>query len=107
MIRCDHGSAVPGAYVYYTEWPTAADARRWQADIASGGPGLDDTATGVDGAGTPPGPRHTGRAADGTVYTTVAYADRPYSDDMVTRSPDDSRRLVPAMRLLAAARIPA
>ncbi|MHC1563671.1 serine/threonine-protein kinase [Actinomycetospora sp. C-140] len=107
VIRCDHGAVVPGAYVYYTQWPTTADARRWQADQASGGPSLDGLASWDDGTGAVQGPRHTRAATDGSVYTTAAYADRPYSFDAIARSLDDAHRLLPSMHLLPAARVPA
>ena len=106
VIRCDYGAAVPGGYVYYTEWPTVADARRWQADQASRGPNLGGTTQWVDGAGTAQGPIHTHTSPDGPVYATAAYAERPYSFDIVTRSPEEADRMFPAMRLLPAAQVP-
>ena len=107
VIRCDYGAAVPGGYVYYTEWPTAADAGRWQADQASRGPALDGVTQWHDGAGAPQGPLHTHASPDGTVYATAAYAERPYSFDVVTRSLEGVHRMLPAMRLLPAAQVPA
>ena len=107
VIRCDYGAAVPGGYVYYTEWPTAADAGRWQADQASRGPALDGVTQWHDGAGAPQGPLHTHASPDGTVYATAAYAERPYSFDVVTRTLEGSHRMFPAMRLLPAAQVPA
>ncbi|WP_433029446.1 hypothetical protein [Actinomycetospora sp. CA-053990] len=107
VIRCDYGAAVPGGYVYYTEWPTAADARRWQADQASRGPALDGVTQWHDGAGAPQGPLHTHASPDGAVYATAAYAERPYSFDVVTRSLEGVHRMLPAMRLLPAAQVPA
>ncbi|GAA4750305.1 serine/threonine-protein kinase [Actinomycetospora chibensis] len=107
VIRCDYGAAVPGGYVYYTEWPSAADARRWQADQASRGPALDGVTQWHDGPGAPQGPLHTHASPDGTVYATAAYAERPFSFDIVTRTPEASQRMFPAMRLLPAAQVPA
>ena len=107
VVRCDYGAAVPGGYVYYTQWPTAADAGRWQADQASRGPALDGVTQWHDGAGAPQGPVHTHASPDGTVYATAAYAERPYSFDVVTRSLDGAHRMLPAMRLLPAAQVPA
>ncbi|MDD7917558.1 serine/threonine-protein kinase [Actinomycetospora callitridis] len=107
VIRCDYGAAVPGGYVYYTEWPTTTDARRWQADQASRGPALDGVSQWHDGAGAPQGPVHTHASPDGTVYATAAYAERPYSFDVVTRSLEGAHRMLPAMRLLPAAQVPA
>jgi hypothetical protein len=107
VIRCDYGAAVPGGYVYYTEWPTAADAGRWQADQSSRGPALDGLTQWHDGAGAPQGPVHTHASPDGTVYATAAYAERPYSFDVVTRTLEGAHRMLPAMRLLPAAQVPA
>ncbi|WP_345425305.1 hypothetical protein [Actinomycetospora chlora] len=107
VIGCDHGATVPGASVYYTQWPTAADAGRWQADQAAGGPGLAGPFSWTDAAGETQGPVHTRAAPDGTIYTTAAYAERPYAVDLVTRSAEDARRLLPALQLLPAAQVPA
>ena len=106
VIRCDHGGAVPGGWVYYTQWPTAADARQWQADQVRWGPSLDGRAR-WDAAGQDQGPWHTRSGTDGTVYATAAYADRPYTFDVVTRSSQDTARVFLAMRLLPAAAVPA
>lgn len=107
VVRCDYGGAVPGGYVYYTEWPTAADARRWQEDQASRGPALDGVTQWHDGTGASQGPLHTHASPDSTVYGTAAYAERPYSFDVVTRTLEGAHRLLPAMRLLPAAQVPA
>ncbi|PVZ04286.1 hypothetical protein C8D89_11874 [Actinomycetospora cinnamomea] len=101
VIRCDHGAAVPGGWVYYTQWPSAADARHWQADRVRWGPSVDGR-TQWDVGGEEQGAWHTQAEADGTVYATAAYADRPYGDEVVTRSPQDTARVFVAMRLLPA-----
>ena len=103
------GYAYYGAYydAYYTEWPTAADARQWPDDQAGGGPSLDGITQWADGGAGPQGPLHTRAAGNGTVYAMSAYADRPYSFDVIARSLDDSRRMVCVMRLLPAVQIPA
>jgi hypothetical protein len=107
VVRCDHGAAVPGGYVYYAQWPTAADARQWEVDQTSWGPSLDGLTRWVDGAGRPQGPVHTRSTGDGTVYATAAYSSRPYGFDVVCRSLDDAHRMFPAMHLLPASRVPA
>jgi hypothetical protein len=106
VIRCDHGATVPGGGVYYTQWPTAADARQWQADQVASGPSLDGRAR-WEAAGADQGPWHARSGADGTVYATAAYADRPYGFDVVTRSAQDAPLVFGAMRLLPATAPPA
>jgi hypothetical protein len=106
VIRCDHGATVPGGGVYYTQWPTAADARQWQADQVASGPSLDGRAR-WEAAGGDQGPWHARPGVDGTVYATAAYADRPYGFDVVTRSAQDISVVFGAMRLLPAATLPA
>lgn len=106
VIRCDHGAVVPGGGVYYTQWPTAADARQWQADQVASGPSLDGRAR-WEVAGGAQGPWHARAGADGTVYATAAYADRPYGFDVVTRSAQDTPHVFGAMRLLPTPALPA
>ncbi|WP_433783257.1 hypothetical protein ACQPX6_24870 [Actinomycetospora sp. CA-101289] len=106
VLRCDHGAMVPGGGVYYTQWPTAADARQWQADQVAWGPSLDGRASWA-AAGADQGPWHARAGADGTVYATAAYADRPYGFDVVTRSAQDTPLVFGAMRLLPTAALPA
>jgi hypothetical protein len=106
VIRCDHGATVPGGGVYYTQWPTAADARQWQADQVASGPSLDGRAR-WEAAGGDQGPWHTRAGDGGTVYATAAYADRPYGFDVVTRSVQDAPLVFGVMRLAPAAALPA
>jgi hypothetical protein len=72
VVRCDDGAVVPGAFVYYTEWPTAADARRWHDDQVHGGPSLDGNTRWDDAGGHRQGPLHTRMAGHGGVYATAA-----------------------------------
>jgi hypothetical protein len=106
VVLCDYGAAVPGGFVYYTEWSTAADARQWHDDQRTGGPALDGMTVWGHGPDQREGPLHRRTAPDGTVYATAAYADRPYTFDIVTRSLDDSNRMFPAMHLLPASQLP-
>jgi hypothetical protein len=106
VIRCDHGATVPGGGVYYTQWPTAADAGQWQADQVASGPSLDGRAR-WEVAGGDQGRWHARAGADGTVYATAAYADRPYGFDVVTRSAQDTPHVFGAMRLRPATALPA
>lgn len=106
VVICDYGAAVPGGFVYYTEWSSAADARQWHDDQRTWGPSLDGMTVWGHGADQRQGPLHRRAAPDGTVYATAAYADRPYTFDIVTRSLDDSNRMFPAMHLLTAAQLP-
>ncbi|MDD7937638.1 hypothetical protein PHK61_04285 [Actinomycetospora lutea] len=106
VVLCDYGAAVPGGFVYYAEWSAAADARRWHDDQRIGGPSLDGITVWGHGADQRQGPLHRRTAPDGTVYATAAYADRPYTFDIVTRSLDDSNRMFPAMHLLPGAQLP-
>ena len=106
VIRCDHGAVVPGGGVYYTQWPTAADARQWQADQVAWGPSLDGRAR-WEAAGRDQGPWHARAGTDGSAYATAAYADRPYGFDVVTRSAQDTPHVFAAMHLQPAAAVPA
>lgn len=106
VVRCDHGAAVPGGFVYYAEWPTVADALRWQADQVQWGPSVDGAVQWRDGGGQLQGPWHTRAAADGTVYATAAYSERPYTFDVVTRSAQDSQRMRSVLHLRPATEVP-
>ncbi|MEJ2887826.1 hypothetical protein [Actinomycetospora aeridis] len=106
VVLCDYGAAVPGGFVYYTEWSTPADARQWHDDQRGWGPSLDGLTEWGHGPDQRQGPLHRRVAPDGTVYATAAYAERPYTFDIVTRSTEDSNRMFPAMHLLPAAQLP-
>ena len=106
VVLCDYGAAVPGGFVYYTQWSTAADAQRWHDDQRGAGPSLDAMTVWGHGADQRQGPLHRRAAPDGTVYATGDYAGRPYTFDIVTRSLEDSTRMFPAMNLLPADRLP-
>lgn len=106
VVLCDYGAAVPGGYVYYTEWPTPADAQQWHDDQRSWGPSLDGLTVWGHGIDQRQGPLHRRTAPDGTVYATAAYSGRPYTFDIITRSLDDSNRMFPAMHLLPATSLP-
>ncbi|GAA4903783.1 hypothetical protein EV188_10466 [Actinomycetospora succinea] len=107
VVLCDYGAAVPGGFVYYTEWSTAADAQQWHDDQRSWGPNLDGMTVWGHGVDQRQGPLHRRTAPDGTVYATAAYSGRPYTFDIVTRSLDDSNRMFPAVHLLDSSRLPA
>ncbi|MEJ2862514.1 hypothetical protein [Actinomycetospora flava] len=107
VVLCDYGAAVPGGFVYYTEWSTAADAQQWHDDQRSWGPSLDGMPVWGHGVDQRQGPLHRRAAPDGTVYATGAYSGRPYTFDIVTRSLEDSNRMFPAMNLQPGDRLPA
>jgi hypothetical protein len=106
IIRCNYGASVPGGYVYYTQWPTAAAARQWHDDQLTQGPSLDNIRNWGTQSNPNQGPLHTRAASDGSVYATAAYADRPYGFDIVTPTLDGSNAMFTNMHLLPASSVP-
>jgi serine/threonine-protein kinase len=107
IVRCNYGASVPGGYVYYTQWPTAAAARQWHDDQLAQGPSLDNIRNWGTQSSPNQGPLHTRAASDGSVYATAAYADRPYGFDIVTPTLDGSNAMFTNMHLLPASSVPA
>ena len=108
IVRCNYGASVPGGYVYYTQWPTAAAARQWHDDQTGPGPEPGQhQETGATTQSNPnQGPLHTRAASRRPVYATAAYADRPYGFDIVTPTLDGSNAMFTNMHLLPASSVP-
>ncbi|GAA2539877.1 hypothetical protein [Pseudonocardia hydrocarbonoxydans] len=101
---CDYSATVPGATVFFAQWPDQAAAQAWYQDTADLGPRVEDNdAWTVDGVRQ--GPLYTAANNAGVTISTGVYENLPYTWEIRTGTLDESNTIFGQLRLRASTAI--